>query len=36
VNLLQSGEAIVYAQPLPTRFHDLLRCLSDGDALTPG
>ena len=30
----QAGEPIVYAQPLPARFNDLLHRPSNGDGLT--
>jgi hypothetical protein len=31
----QAGESIVYAQPLPVRFHNLLHRSSNGDGFTP-
>jgi phosphopantetheinyl transferase (holo-ACP synthase) len=31
----ESGESIAYAQLLPTRSHDPLHHLSDGNAFTP-
>jgi len=31
----QAGESIIYAQPLPARFHDLLHRPSNEDGFTP-